>query len=93
MTLRKVDDLIAEKKQNSAKFAAAYEQAGVDLEIAIAVKQLRDSLDLSQRAFAELVGKPQSTIARIESGAVTASNQTLSEIAQRTHKQLRIQFI
>lgn len=93
MVLKRVDDYIQERQAVSPEFAQAYDQAEIDLEIAVAVKQLRDSLGLSQRAFADLIGKPQSTIARIEAGAVTASNKTLAEIAQKTHKQLRIQFV
>lgn len=93
MTLKRIDDYIQTRKATSSAFAQAYDQAEVDLEIAVAVKNLRDSLGLSQRAFAELIDKPQSTVARIEAGTVTASNKTLADIAQKTHKQLRIQFI
>jgi len=93
MTLKRVDDYIQGRQAASPEFAQAYDQAEIDLEIAVAVRQLRTNLGLSQRVFAELVGKPQSTIARIEAGAVTASNKTLADIAQKTHKQLRIQFV
>ncbi|WP_203641554.1 helix-turn-helix domain-containing protein [Levilactobacillus andaensis] len=93
MTLNRIDDYIQERKKASAEFTRAYDQAGVDLEIAVAVKQLRESLGLSQREFAGLVGKPQSMIARIETGAVTATNKTLADIAAKTYHQLRIQFV
>ncbi|WP_143463783.1 helix-turn-helix domain-containing protein [Levilactobacillus enshiensis] len=93
MTLNRIDDYIQARKQASKDFARAYDQAEVDLEIAVAVKQLRESLGLSQRDFARLVDKPQSTIARIETGAVTATNKTLADIAAKTHHQLRIQFV
>lgn len=93
MTLKRIDDYIQARKTTSSTFAQAYDQAEVDLEIAVAVKNLWDSLGLSQRAFAKLIDNPQSTVARIEAGAVTASNKTLADIAQKMHKQLRIQFI
>ena len=42
--------------------------------------------------FANLIGKPQSTIARIENGSMNASTKILSEIAQATNQRLTIQF-
>ncbi|WP_156656245.1 helix-turn-helix domain-containing protein, partial [Liquorilactobacillus mali] len=38
------------------------------------------------------IGKPQSTIARIENGSMNASTKVLSEIAQATNQRLTIQF-
>ena len=50
-------------------------------------------MGMSQRAFASLIGKPQSTIARIENGSMNASTRVLSEIAQATNQRLTIQFM
>lgn len=49
-------------------------------------------MGLTQREFAKLIGKPQSTVARIENGNVNTSTKMLSEIAQATKKRLIIQF-
>lgn len=56
------------------------------------VHDLRTNMGLSQREFASLIGKPQSTIARIENGSMNASTKILSEIAQATDQRLTIQF-
>lgn len=56
------------------------------------VRELRENMGMSQRDFASLVGKPQSTIARIENGSMNASTKLLSEIAQATNQRLTIQF-
>ncbi|MBJ7648481.1 helix-turn-helix transcriptional regulator [Weissella confusa] len=39
-----------------------------------------------------MIGKLQSTIARIENGSMNASIKILSEIAQATNQRLTIQF-
>lgn len=52
----------------------------------------QENMGMSQRAFAKLIGKPQSTIARIEIGSMNASTKVLSEIAQATNQRLTIQF-
>ena len=68
------------------------EQENINLEIAMKVHDLRENMGLSQREFANLIGKPQSTIARIENGSMNASTKTLSEIAHTTSQRLTIQF-
>ncbi|OJG74703.1 hypothetical protein RV10_GL004691 [Enterococcus pallens] len=54
--------------------------------------QLRSELGLSQRELAERVGKPQSTIARIENGSMNPSFSVLYEIAAKVGKELHIEF-
>ena len=57
------------------------------------VKGLRLELGLSQTEFAKRVGKPQSTIARIETGAVLQTIGLLREIATKVDKRLEISFV
>lgn len=57
------------------------------------VKGLRLELGLSQTEFAKRVGKPQSTIARIETGAVLLTIKLLREIATKVGKRLEIEFV
>lgn len=57
------------------------------------VKGLRLELGLSQTEFAKRVGKPQSTIARIETGAVLPTIKLLREIATKVDKRLEISFV
>lgn len=57
------------------------------------VRNLRLELGLSQTEFAKRVGKPQSTIARIETGAVLPTIKLLREIATMVGKRLEIEFV
>lgn len=57
------------------------------------LKALRTEMGLSQMEFAKRVGKPQSTIARIETGAVIPTIKLLREIATKVDKRLEISFV
>lgn len=87
-----IDDLIMKKKSDSSIFSKEYEKEAQRLEIAIAVAQLRKELGYTQRELAEKVGKPQSTIARIENGTVNVSFKVLYEIATKVGKELHVEF-
>ncbi|MDA9428876.1 hypothetical protein B834_1363 [Enterococcus mundtii 1A] len=87
-----VKDLIKKKKAESPTFAQEFEAEKQRLEIAVAVTELRSELGVSQREFAEKVGKPQSTIARIENGSMNPSIKILYEIATKVGKELHVDF-
>lgn len=57
------------------------------------LKGLRLELGLSQMEFAKRVGKPQSTIGRIEAGTMIPTIKLLSEIATKANKRLEISFV
>lgn len=57
------------------------------------VKNLRLELGLSQMEFAKRVGKPQSTIARIETDVMIPTVHLLSDIATKVGKRLEIKFV
>lgn len=90
--MSQLDDYIAKRSAQDKSFAKQVEQEDINLEVAIQVRTLRDSMGLTQREFAKLIGKPQSTVARIENGNVNTSTKMLSEIAQATKQRLIIQF-
>ena len=90
--MRKLDAYVAERSKKNPEFAQMVEQENINLEVAVKVHDLRANMGLSQREFANLIGKPQSTIARIENGSMNTSTKTLSEIAQATNQRLTIQF-
>lgn len=90
--MTKIDDLIEKNAEENKKFAKIYDEEAQRLDIAVMVMQLRNELGLSQRELAKLVGKPQSTIARIESGATTPTFKVLYEIAARAGKTLHVEF-
>lgn len=90
--MSKLDSYVAERSKKNPEFAQIFEQENINLEVAVKVQGLRANMGLSQREFANLIGKPQSTIARIENGSMNASTKILSEIAQATNQRLTIQF-
>ncbi|MFT9412499.1 helix-turn-helix domain-containing protein [Liquorilactobacillus hordei] len=90
--MSKIDEYVAERSKNNPDFAKIVEQENINLEVAVKVRDLRENMGMSQRAFASLIGKPQSTIARIENGSMNVSTKVLSEIAQATNQRLTIQF-
>lgn len=90
--MSKIDEYVAERSKNNPDFANLVEQESINLEVAVKVRDLRENMGMSQREFASLIGKPQSTIARIENGSMNASTKVLSEIAQATKQRLTIQF-
>lgn len=90
--MSKIDDYVAKRSCKSTEFAKEYKEQNQQLQVAVEVRNLRDKLGMSQREFAKLVGKPQSTIARIESGKMNVSINVLNEIADATHQKLTVKF-
>lgn len=90
--MSKIDEYIAKCSQQNADFAREYKEESQRLQVAVEVRNLRDKLGMNQRKFAKLVGKPQSTIARIESGRMNISIKLLNEIAEATNHQLIVKF-
>lgn len=88
-----IGEYIKQKSAINHDFKRKVDEHNTRLAAAIAVQDLRDSLGLSQREFAELVHKPQSTIARIELGSTNVKMSTLREIGEQTNKKLVIKFV
>ena len=89
--MSRIDDMIKKLSQDR-EFKEAYAQEQIKLDIAVQVLALREELNLTQREMASLVGKPQSTIARIENGNMNPSIKILTEIAERSGKKLTLSF-
>ena len=61
-------------------------------DLSLQIGGLRADLDLTQAEFGELVGMPQSTVARLESGRQNPSVRMLKRIAAATGTELVIEF-
>ena len=48
---------------------------------------------MTQKEFAKYVGKPQSTISRIESGSMNVSMGLLNGIANAAHRQVKLVLV
>lgn len=90
--MSKIDEYIAKRSHQSDEFAKEYKEENQLLQVADEVRNLRDKLGMTQRKFAKLVGKPQSTIARIENGKMNVSINVLNEIADATNQKLTVKF-
>lgn len=90
--MSKIDEYIAGRSKKSTEFAETYKRETQQLQVAVEVRNLRDKFGMSQREFAKLVGKPQSTIARIESGQMNVSINVLNQIANATKQKLTVKF-
>lgn len=73
------------------QFKQEFESETTKLESAIAVTHVRKEAGLTQRELANVSKVPQSTIARIETGANT-SVDTLTKIANALGKKLTVNF-
>ena len=95
--MSKIDEYIAKRSKHSNNFAREYfareyKEENQQMQVAVEVRNLRDKLGMSQREFAKLVGKPQSTITRIENGKMNVSINVLNEIADATNQKLTVKF-
>lgn len=90
--MTQTEELIKEYSKDP-EFKRLYDEEAAKTEAALAVRSLRDKFGLSQVEFAKLVGKPQSTISRIETGEMSPSFQLLNEIADKTKKKIEIRFV
>jgi DNA-binding XRE family transcriptional regulator len=93
MVMSKIDEYMNNRRTHDKEFASGLDQVGFNLDAAVAVSNLRESLHMTQREFAKYIGKPQSTISRIEHGNMNVSTQLLNQIAQAAHKKLKIEFV
>ena len=89
--MSKVRDL-HRKWMRNREYRRAYEALGPEFELARAVIQARVRAGLTREQLAERMDTSQSVIARLESGRVRPSTQTLERLAAATGTRLRISF-
>lgn len=83
------DELLAEQLRDD-EFRAEWERTGLARAIAVAVVQFRTDRGLSQRALASKLGMTQPQVARLESGDVNPSMDTLVRVASGLGIELNI---
>lgn len=62
------------------------------LNVALKLAELRKSAGLTQKQLAQKIGKPQSTISRVETGEMNPSIELVIELAQGLDKKLVLNF-
>lgn len=60
------DEMVRERMRRSARYRRAYDRSLYQIDIALLVREMRESTGLSQQALAQRVGTTQSAIARLE---------------------------
>ncbi len=80
----------AARSEDDAALHADLRGAAVQLELGIALNQLRQVRELSQRALAELTGIKQPTIVRIERGSQSPGIEIIAKIIRALNGMLRI---
>lgn len=59
-------EMVRERMRRSARYRRAYDHSLHQIDIALLVREMRESASLSQQALAQSVGTTQSAIARLE---------------------------
>lgn len=62
------------------------------LNVALQLTELRKSAGLTQKQLAQKIGKPQSTISRVETGEMNPSIELVIELAQGLDKKVVLNF-
>lgn len=81
--MNNLEKYIENRSNESEAFREEYIKQSESLDIAVALTEFRKELGLTQQQLAEKVGKPQSTIARIENGNMNPSFNLLKEIVEK----------
>lgn len=85
-------DAILDEELKDENFKALFDREAFKLDIANAVRELREEQHLSQQKFADEVGVSKSTITRIENAQTEPKLDTLYDIAESTGKKLTISY-
>ena len=93
METNTVSSYISRRRAKDKSFEEAFVGESERLEVAVALRTLRETEGLTQRQLAEKVEKPQSTIARIENGNMNVTFKTMNDIAKAFDKVIEVKFV
>lgn len=80
-------------EMKDSEFQRLYEQADIELRIALEITKAREAKNMSQRELAEAIKTKQQTISRIERGAQNMTIGTLDKIARALGRGLQVRFV
>ncbi len=90
--MSQVQDYIEKRTQKSENFAQLIKIEEAKLDVGLKLAELRKDAGLTQKQLAQKVGKPQSTISRVETGELNPSIELVIELAQGLDKKLVLNF-
>ncbi|OTN75579.1 hypothetical protein A5886_000653 [Enterococcus sp. 8G7_MSG3316] len=80
--MSKVKKFIDEESKRDSKFKEMVDLENERLDFALQMTELRKNAGLTQSELAKIIGKPQSTISRIETGEMNPSIELIFEISK-----------
>ena len=75
------------------EFRRFYEEADIELRVALEITKAREARKMSQRELAEALKTKQQTVSRIECGAQNVTIATLEKIAKALGLGLQVRFV
>lgn len=91
--MSKVKAEIKKRSLQSETFANEYQLERTRLNIAVIMTDLRKSLGYTQAQFSEVLGVPQSTISRLETGKMNPTIEFVSQIASKVGKRVKLEIV
>lgn len=86
-----LDEVFA-KSEKDPKWAAVYEQADLEVRLAMQIVKARERAHLNQEQLAEAIGTTQSAVSRIEQGGQNLTIATLQKIAKAVHGRVVVEL-
>ena len=80
-------------EMKDAEFRRLYEEADIELRVALEIARARESKKMSQRDLANALKTKQQTVSRIERGAQNVTIETLDRIARALGRDLQVRFV
>ena len=95
MARESIEKVIAEQTNNftDPEYIKAQEKLKPEFEVVRVMLEARKEAGLTQKQLADLMNKPQSAVARLESGAHDPKIGTLYNVAKALGKDLKISFV
>lgn len=90
--MSQVQDYIKKRTEKSEEFMQLMAIEEAKLNVALQLTELRKSAGLTQKQLAQKIGKPQSTISRVETGEMNPSIELVIELAQGLDKKVVLNF-
>ena len=75
------------------EFRRFYEEADIELRVALEVTKAREAQKMTQGDLAEALNTKQQTVSRIERGAQNVTIETLDRIAKALGRDLQVRFV
>jgi ribosome-binding protein aMBF1 (putative translation factor) len=87
-----LDEWLAEEMKDP-EFRRSYEEADIELKVAMEVAKAREAAKMTQGELARVLKTKQQTISRIEQGAQNVTVETLDRIARALKCSLQVRFV